>query len=571
VTSSPTGINCGSGGLCSASFNKTTVVTLTASGTGFNGWSGGGCSGTGTCPVTLLADTAVTASFGGTVSSSPFFQFVQDESGGPLLVVDPATPGSAPAQLVANQEGARALYTGTYSGNLITNLRTPYLGYISGGKLWKVIADKTLNPAVPGSAGNLPVQVSNESAATNVCNGVPYHDVTNINNSRIVYELPGSDNDCTTRSNNVTKMVKFGDGSSTAPTVFPTGVVTTMGNNNDQVFNLTTGSLTHFFLMDTANSNTLNVLDVATGNLTTVQANVGEVRIRAQDTSNRVFLMSNSKLYLYTISTNTLTELVSATGGSFLLRGHDFTADSTHLYVVDANPGVVKKIPLTATGSGDVINHYTASASVLEMQLSENRLILRVSANPCSLGFGSEGLVSVRKDNSATVSTLVPVATNTCVYGSRTKGSNVFYTKSISGTQTAHVVTEDGTAVLPPITGGNWGSGDAGFPSFNPRTGTGGMTKIILTTTSTPGTVNGATVSVYDAATPTTTPLVVGTIPSTTFPLYFVGFHGDTTAVLGTGFSSSTSNTEVFFLDDAISNSLVRVPTPSASRWFPVE
>jgi len=63
VTSSPSGINCGS--TCSASFASGTQVTLTAtpaSGWGFSGW-GGACSGTGNCVVTLNAATSVTASF----------------------------------------------------------------------------------------------------------------------------------------------------------------------------------------------------------------------------------------------------------------------------------------------------------------------------------------------------------------------------------------------------------------------------------------------------------------------------------------------------------------------------
>ena len=64
VTSSPAGINCGA--TCSANFSGGTIVTLTASvsaGSTFAGWAGGGCSGTGTCDVTLSADTAVTATF----------------------------------------------------------------------------------------------------------------------------------------------------------------------------------------------------------------------------------------------------------------------------------------------------------------------------------------------------------------------------------------------------------------------------------------------------------------------------------------------------------------------------
>src|SRR2546426_4858647 len=87
VTSSPTGINCGS--TCSASFAAGTSITLTAAAAPtsvFAGWSNGGCSGADTCTMTLGADTTVTATFNlasftltvslrgsalGTVTSSP--------------------------------------------------------------------------------------------------------------------------------------------------------------------------------------------------------------------------------------------------------------------------------------------------------------------------------------------------------------------------------------------------------------------------------------------------------------------------------------------------------------------
>jgi len=70
VTSSPSGINCGT--TCSASFVSNTQVTLTATagnGFAFTGWSGG-CSGTGTCAVTLTAATSVTATFNAVPSST---------------------------------------------------------------------------------------------------------------------------------------------------------------------------------------------------------------------------------------------------------------------------------------------------------------------------------------------------------------------------------------------------------------------------------------------------------------------------------------------------------------------
>ena len=64
VTSSPTGITCGS--TCSAPFNSNTSVTLTAvaaSDSTFDSWRGAGCSGTGSCTVSITQAPNVTATF----------------------------------------------------------------------------------------------------------------------------------------------------------------------------------------------------------------------------------------------------------------------------------------------------------------------------------------------------------------------------------------------------------------------------------------------------------------------------------------------------------------------------
>src|SRR5439155_794115 len=64
ITSEPNGIGCPV--TCAAVYATGATVTLTARadlGSSFGGWSGGGCSGSGTCAVTLGADTTVTATF----------------------------------------------------------------------------------------------------------------------------------------------------------------------------------------------------------------------------------------------------------------------------------------------------------------------------------------------------------------------------------------------------------------------------------------------------------------------------------------------------------------------------
>lgn len=63
ISSSPSGINCGS--TCSSSYASGTQVSLyatPASGYTFNSWSGD-CSGTGTCAITMGSDKFVTANF----------------------------------------------------------------------------------------------------------------------------------------------------------------------------------------------------------------------------------------------------------------------------------------------------------------------------------------------------------------------------------------------------------------------------------------------------------------------------------------------------------------------------
>jgi hypothetical protein len=64
VKSQPAGIDCASA--CATEFTEGTEVTLTATpatGSAFAGWSGAGCAGTGTCHLSLGADTTVSAEF----------------------------------------------------------------------------------------------------------------------------------------------------------------------------------------------------------------------------------------------------------------------------------------------------------------------------------------------------------------------------------------------------------------------------------------------------------------------------------------------------------------------------
>jgi uncharacterized repeat protein (TIGR02543 family) len=106
VTSSPSGINCGTN--CSASYASGTNVTLTAgaaTGYSFSGW-GGACSGaSATCTVSMTAARSVTATFSQNVALTSPGTATQCSGSSGLADIDlsgqcrssPASPGALEA------------------------------------------------------------------------------------------------------------------------------------------------------------------------------------------------------------------------------------------------------------------------------------------------------------------------------------------------------------------------------------------------------------------------------------------------------------------------------------------
>ncbi|MDY0013038.1 MAG: InlB B-repeat-containing protein [Rhodocyclaceae bacterium] len=117
VTSSPTGISCGTGcASASSSYTAGTVVTLTAtpaSGYSFAGWSGA-CSGTGSCVVTMSAAKSVTANFGA-LCNTPISGTAHDKHG--TVSVSPSSAGTCS---MANGSANYSCALSTVSGTAVT-------------------------------------------------------------------------------------------------------------------------------------------------------------------------------------------------------------------------------------------------------------------------------------------------------------------------------------------------------------------------------------------------------------------------------------------------------------------
>lgn len=582
VTSSPSGINCGA--TCTAPFDKGTSVTLTATGANFSGWTGGGCSGTGTCVVSLNGDVTITATFGSGPVAGKYHFFTKE--GGPLLVVSSTNPGATPGTVSSTFTDGGLVLHGTWdaTSKQFTNLESAYLVYASDGKIWRVSA--TGSAGVPGSGANPPIQISTEAAAFAICDALVVDISPTPETARVAYELGGGDGQCSTSADNVIKVVTVSDTSATPPSVLATGV--SLNNDQRAVYNLTTGVATHLFVTDVANTNTAKLVNLSTKAVTTIQANTPALQILAQDTSDRVFVRNSLEvptphsLYVYTISSNSLVPLVSATGSGILFDGNLQTSDGTNLYV--ASGGTLYRVPLTSTSAGDVVQLYDNALTLITGVYHSTNRVYVVQIDFVT---GGMGLLSVPKTGGTPRVDVAPATNNAVLPVSFSRDGLVYYTRLTASppppgsffpvitSATAEIAREDGTTVLSEPNA--WLSQGIFESWFGIRAESVSPSQVFLLTS--PGmSFSGGTLSAIDAATGTQV-IMMGTIPSSwniamlpSFPFFMFDFLGSSAlGIANSGDPIDPNNTFnlVFFVDSAVTNSLIQVPV-AGTGWFPV-
>jgi hypothetical protein len=147
--------------------------------------------------------------------------------GGNIFAIDPDDPNvPIPVEVENDVVGCGSdteLYPcsfarGDYDSNtkIISNMNLDSFVYAkTDGKFYKISTQK--------SAGLSPRQISSEAHANGVCSTdvfdivYPVDDFFNVNNSQLVYQLPGPDGECSTIDDNEWKMIRLGMNASDNP------------------------------------------------------------------------------------------------------------------------------------------------------------------------------------------------------------------------------------------------------------------------------------------------------------------------------------------------------------------
>ena len=459
-----------------------------------------------------------------------------------LHAVDPATPASpitveAGADVVGNSTYTFTAATYSASPLMLSNIHTKAIVYAkTNGKLYMVsgqVSDGTPTP----------VQLSNESAADQICD--PYDsvdDYANPDNSQYVYNLPGADATCYT-GDDVFKMVRLGMSATDAPVTAKEPIVPI----NDPA----TGSILGWLVNDAGALKRCNANFASCGaSLKPITSNASWVGVGLENYS---FLEIDNDLYVYNSETNTLSASIF----------HDTNIDvwpvrSDQNKVYFVNNGTTNAIySAPIDGSAAATQLITAEPEQInEMWPSTNKLVYgtdtEIKTASKTAGPGSEVALASSPSGSATLLA--------------TKNTHIYYTTySAGGVPTAGVVDEDnsnkvetsGSEWVGVIIGQTLTVDDStlfqtliradGYETLGAGTALGGGTL---------HSVNGANRTEIAA---------LGTIPNDIATIDCFGFGAGST-VLCRGLDS-TPRADVLFIDAETTDSMVRITsTPTISE-----
>ncbi|MES9834022.1 MAG: hypothetical protein ABW139_17430 [Candidatus Thiodiazotropha sp. DIVDIV] len=298
---------------------------------------------------------------------------------GNLIAIDPDKPGSSiPVEtgndIVGCGDGIGldlcSFAQGNYesSTTTVSDFTPDSLVYIkTDGNFYKVSARK--------SDDLTPEQLSSETEAHRICrsgfDGGFHHaeDFSDINNSQLVYHLPGTDGDCLTSEDNTWKMIRLGMTASDTPidAIYPLASLTNLDSD---------ASLSGWLVNDRGSLRRCDENFL----------NCGSALVEAESSAWMVFglgrnsylLEIDGQIFVYNGITNSLSNSIFTPPENEVFS--NYGVDESYIYIMNSNK--FYRAPIDGSSTATVIAEEVEDASlfIIGISLTENRLIYSKSS-----------------------------------------------------------------------------------------------------------------------------------------------------------------------------------------------
>ncbi|MEW8304087.1 MAG: hypothetical protein AB2724_13890 [Candidatus Thiodiazotropha sp.] len=353
-------------------FSMAIILFFTACGGGGGGDSTGGDNPNTDTDVPSDTNTPPDT----TTGNSNFYLFYT----GSLIAVNPANPTN-PITVEAGDEivGGNGLIRYFHSGridnntNTITDFTPDSLVYAkTDGHFYKI--------SVNQSGSLTPVQISSETTAGQICSisGVgiaalqSVNDLTDINQSQLVYSFPGADGDCSTNSDNIWKMIRLGMSSSDSPIDALSPIIWLWDNDN---------SIGGWLVNDNGNLKRCdqNFINCGNGiaqvrNARVIPGSPFPVFGGALGLNNHL-LEIDGQLFVYNGDTNTLSDAIFAIPEGEYFSG--YTTDENYIYL--ASFSMLYRAPIDGSSTAILLGQEDPGSGIgpviWSLNATENKLV----------------------------------------------------------------------------------------------------------------------------------------------------------------------------------------------------
>lgn len=387
-----------------------------------------------------------------------------------------------------------------------------------------------------------PAQVSSESGAASICSSEAETDTADHAQSILLYELPGVDGNCTTKGDNLWKMLRLAMNAGDAPLPGKKVISTLLSK--------ATGGIVGFLAIDGAN---LVRCDLNLQNCTSlIVLSTGAAELEYNPFSGFLILLADDKLYSYSIDTG----LLSSSRYTFALSPALISTqrDATHVYFADG----LKLLKLPLDGSANASLLTTESGTIGTIKLTINKVVyLSHSVS----GPDTDTLKAIAKNGGAPVA-LLP-ATTDAVFLVATAADFVYYNSIAASIFSSGAIKEDQTAGVNR-SNALWIS-VIFRSSFSAASGFQLIDKILRLEGCAFTTCANGTLLSTDAATHSGD-LILGNVP---MDIVTFSFNGLANGALGTGTDSGNGNQrDLFYIKADQADSLIRITTTPTKSEF---